>query len=282
MHGIVISASSDIAGDICKDWCSKGWNVYGTYRKPSSLVQELEKTPNMHLIPCDLLDIDSVDTACISLKAICSQWDVLMIAPARQEPVGDFHKVDYDEWEEGVQLNLLRQLRILHKLLPSRNLHTQLPEPCVLFFAGGGTNNAVVHYSSYTLSKIALIKMVELLDAEIPDTRFVIVGPGWVKTKGHLPTLQAGAALAGDNYQKTLYKLQSDECTPMQKVIDCCNWLITTPCKGVKGRNFSVVFDEWGTPELEKALEDDFNMYKLRRCKNSWKSASLTNEIASY
>ena len=274
IHAIVISASSDIAGDICKDWSARGWNVYGTYRKHSPLVEELEKAPKTKLVSCDLLDLASVEKACASLQEMCPRWDVLLIAPARQEPVGDFHQVDFDEWEEGVQLNLLRQLRILHKLLPNRNLETSLPEPCVLFFAGGGTNNAVLHYSSYTLSKIALIKMMELLDAELPDTRFVIVGPGWVKTKGHLPTLQIGPQFAGENYQKTIEKLKSNECTPMEKVISCCNWLVTTPCKAVKGRNFSVVFDAWGSVELEAALEADPNMYKLRRHQNAWKRSS--------
>lgn len=268
MNAIVISASSDIAGEICKDWCEKGWNVFGTFRSQSPLVDELKMRPNMTLVPCDLLDTSSIEEACAFLSSV--KWDVLMVAPCRQEPVGDFEKVNYDEWEEGVQVNLLCQLRILHRLLSSRNVNTTLPEPCVLFFAGGGTNNAVLHYSSYTLSKIALIKMVELLDAEIPDTRFVIVGPGWVKTKGHAPTLKAGPEWAGENYHKTLEKLQSLDCTSMQSIIDCCNWLITTECKAVKGRNFSVVHDKWGTAELEKALVRDFNMYKLRRHQNNW------------
>ena len=140
-----------------------------------------------------------------------------------------------------------------------------------MFFAGGGTNNSVVHYSSYTVSKIGLIKMCDLLDAEIPDTRFAIVGPGWVKTKIHKPTLKAGPKLAGSNYQNTVGKLSGNECTPMEKIVDCCDWVVNTPCKAVRGRNFSVVFDQWGTKKMEQALEQDPNMYKLRRFKNDWK-----------
>lgn len=267
---IVISASSDIALALCTDWHSKGWNVYGTYRNSSSDLEKLKSCPKVFLTYCNLLDLSSVETACQSLLKACPRWDVLLFAPCRQEPVGDFHEVNFDEWEEGFQLNLLRQLRILHRLLPYRNTKPEIPEPCVLFFAGGGTNGAVVRYSSYTLAKIALIKMTELLDAELPEVRFTIIGPGWVKTKIHLHTLQLGSQLAGTNYQKTVEKLNSNECTPMQKIIDCCNWVITTKSKGVKGRNFSVVFDSWGTPFLENALEKDSHMYKLRRDKNSW------------
>ena len=53
-------------------------------------------------------------------------------------------------------LNFMQQMRLLHALLPTRSRSVQR-EPTVLFFAGGGVNNAVQNYSSYTIAKIALI-----------------------------------------------------------------------------------------------------------------------------
>ncbi|MCH9609782.1 MAG: hypothetical protein S4CHLAM45_01740 [Chlamydiales bacterium] len=259
MRAIIISASSDIGEALAKDWIAKGWEVTGTYRssKPSLPIE---------WVHCDLADLSSVKESCKQLQSIC--WDTLVIAPGDLEPIGDFKDVDFDAWEEGIQVNLLRQLRLLHHLLPSRNI---AKEPSVLFFAGGGVNNAVVHYSSYTLSKVALIKMCEFLDAEIPDTRFVIIGPGVVKTKIHTPTLTHGAKAAGANYQRTFDRLKNNECTPMEEVVDCCTWAVTTKSPGVRGRNFSVVADQWGDEMLEKELENDGDMYKLRRHKNSWR-----------
>lgn len=271
IHAILLSASSDISSAICEDWLEKGWNVYGTYRTPSAKTRELENHPKVRLVPCDLLDLNSMNRACHTLQTLCPKWDLLLIAPATLEPIGKFPDVSFDAWEESMQINLLKPLHMLHQLLPFRNIDSPLPQPTVLFFAGGGTNNATLYYSSYTLAKIALIKMVELLDAEIPDTRFVIIGPGWVKTKALLATLKAGRDRAGESYQKTVEKLNSDECTPLQTIIDCCNWLITTNAP-VNGRNFSVVHDAWNTGELENALARDPNMYKLRRHQNDWKS----------
>ena len=110
--------------------------------------------------------------------------------------------------------------------------------------------------------------MCEFLDAEIPDTRFVILGPGCVKTKIHEPTLKL--ALEGQ-YKKTAERLENENaCVPMEKVIQSCTWLVTTPCKAVRGRNFSTASDLWGSENLEKELELDPDMYKLRRHKNSW------------
>ena len=109
--------------------------------------------------------------------------------------------------------------------------------------------------------------MCELMDAEIPDTRISIIGPGWVDTKMHQETLNAGAR-AGANLDRTKQKLSSDELTPMDTVLDFCDWIVDASSEVVSGRNFSVVFDDWGNPELDQILSADPDMYKLRRSGN--------------
>jgi NADP-dependent 3-hydroxy acid dehydrogenase YdfG len=140
----------------------------------------------------------------------------------------------------------------------------------VICFAGGGTNNATTHYSGYTVSKIASIKFCELLDAEILDTKFTILGPGWIKTKIHNETLKAGVK-AGENFSKTKLKIENDDMELMQNVVDCVNWVIQTPKSIVSGRNFSVVNDPWREEHLGEYLINDINAYKLRRYKNEYK-----------
>ncbi len=264
---IIIAASSDIGTAICNRWKSNGWDVYGTYRTKSQAIEELN-TLGVKLVHCDLSNFTSISDACSNLRKICPQWDVLVMCPGTQNPVGPFNECSFDEWEKSVRVNFTSQIRIIHELLPSRHVGFALG-PCVLLFAGGGTNNAPVNYSAYIISKIALIKMCELLDAEISDTRFVIIGPGWVKTKIHNSTLKAGAR-AGTNYQRTTKKLASDGCTPMDRVLDCCDWVADASRELIGGRNLSVVFDMWGTEELAKILAENSNVYKLRRYGNDW------------
>ncbi|MBA3016731.1 SDR family oxidoreductase [Patescibacteria group bacterium] len=259
---IIIASSSDIGSAMARHWRKKAWNVFGTYRKKSYATAELSEI-GVELVQCDLSDNGSVQKACLELRNLCPLWDNLILSAGSQEPIGSFISCNFDNWADSIQVNFTNQLRIVKELLPNRNTNNILG-PCVLFFAGGGTNNATKNYSAYTISKIALIKMCELLDAEIPGTRFVIVGPGWVKTKIHQETLLAGIR-AGENYERTKYRLSSDELTPMDEVLDCCDWLINSPRNVISGRNFSVVYDMWGTEELSRKLIDDFNMYKLRR-----------------
>ena len=272
---IIVSASSDIGLALSKRWLYYEWKVFGTYRTSSSATKELQEQ-GVYLTSCDLSKEASMSKACKELRSKCSQWDILVLAPGTVNPIGPFLSSDFSEWEKSIQVNFTAQLRVIHELLKTRK-NNGVFSPLVLFFAGGGTNNATINFSAYTVSKIALIKICELLAAEIDDTRFAIIGPGWVKTKIHTQTLQAGEK-AGNSYQQTLKKYENEDWTPMQKVLDCCDWAVLASKEVISGRNFSVVYDAWNTNELENALLADPNMYKLRRSGNNWTIPSILEE----
>ena len=262
---VIFSISSDFGLALAEDWLNSGFDIAGTYRTYTDKLDILAQR-GAKLVNCDTSDSKSIDEACAQLKV--NPWDVLCVAPASLDPVGDFVDVDIKDWEDSIYLNFTSQMRIIHGMLPARDIEFD-NGPVVILFAGGGTNNATTKYSAYTVSKIAQIKMTELLDAEILDSRFTIIGPGWIKTKIHKSTLKAGEQLAGDNYQKTIDKLGETEFVPIEKVVDCCNWVIGSDRQVVSGRNISLVFDKWGNSDLDEQLKKDYNMYKLRRYGNN-------------
>ncbi|MBP9841516.1 MAG: SDR family oxidoreductase [Simkaniaceae bacterium] len=266
MKGIILSITSDIATEMALQWDKAGWNILGSYHsKQKNYLKLTEK--HIPLIHCDFSSSNSVETAALELASLGKRWDFLIFAAGTQSPIGAFEKISINEWIHAIHINFLNQIKLLHLLLPYRSPSSV--EKSVLFFAGGGTNNTVDYYSSYTVSKIALIKMCELLDSEIKDVKFSIIGPGWVKTKIHQTTLYAGEESAGPNFEKTKEKLTSDECVPISKVIDSFEWVLSQPKEIVGGRNFSTVFDRLGTEELVHLLAQDTNMYKLRRSGNN-------------
>ena len=261
-HKIIISISSDIGFYLAKDWLNKGIKVSGTYRTKTDQCEELEAL-GARLVKCDLSDIKSIDDSIRELNKL-QKWNDLVVATGSQEPIGNFIDCDIDAWSNSINVNFISQIRFIHGLLPNRNLEDS-SSPSVLMFAGPGTNNATQDYSAYTISKIASIKMVELFDTEITDTSFSILGPGWVKTKLHDSTIQSKDA-GGSNYYKTIEMLGEDgkKCYPMEKVIDCCNWILSSDRELVGGRNFSSVFDPWESDDIEK-IKDNPNNFKLRR-----------------
>ncbi|MDO8471303.1 MAG: SDR family oxidoreductase [bacterium] len=259
---IIIGVSSGIGQALSRKWLNKGWKIFGTYRTEDQTINEL-KNLGAIMVHCDLASSLSTSSACRKLKKICSVWDVLVICPASLEPIGLFVDLTVEDWADSIQLNFINQIKMVHQLLPSRRIGSSLGS-CVLFFSGGGINDAPTHYSAYTVSKIATIKMAEILDVEIPDTRFISIGPGWVDTKIHDQTIKAGSK-AGPNYNRTVKKIEKKDFTPIDRIINCCDWVINASKKVVGGRNINVLYDNWGNKELERKLTKDHHLFKLRK-----------------
>ena len=148
LNAIIVSISSDIGTALAADMLSNKWNVFGTYRTKSIQINNLEKI-GANLIPCDLSIPKSISSATETLSKVANEWDVIILCPGTQNPVGPFLKNNFSEWEQSIMVNFTRQLQIVHELMPYSS--QKLPNgPCVIFFAGV---ELMLLISAYTLSK---------------------------------------------------------------------------------------------------------------------------------
>ena len=60
--------------------------------------------------------------------------------------------------------------------------------------------------------------------------------------------------ISGDNFKKTKDMLENDKCFPIEKVVECCEWLINSKRQLVGGRNFSAVHDPWNDEKINLIL----------------------------
>jgi len=178
------------------------------------------------------------------------------------EPIGSFKNVNFSEWEKGFKLNFTQPLKLLKMLLPFANLSKE--KPLVIFISGAGTNNAPKNFSSYVLSKIALIKATEILDAEFKDFRFSIFGTGWIKSDIHLQVLNSSDQ-AKEAFLETKRRFENNDFTSIKTVENFMNWLIKQDKKIIGGRNFSSRDDDYLSKELTINLFKNNDLFKLRR-----------------
>ncbi|KZZ37455.1 MULTISPECIES: SDR family oxidoreductase [unclassified Oleiphilus] len=258
---VIFSISSDIGYELAKSRLENGWRVLGTYRTHSSQVEDIISKGG-ELVRANFESRGSLSLACKEIVDKCAQWDELIVAPGSLEPIGLFESCDFELWAESININFINQLYVIHQMLASHRVNA-----LVLLFAGGGTNGTADRFSAYTVSKISLIKMAELLDSEMPDIRFSIIGPGWIDTKIHKETLNA-KGLAGGSYDETVKRIKDRNFGSIDEVIRCIDWLSGQPKEYVGGRNFSVQHDAWGSSKLNEVLLNDSNAGKLRRFAN--------------
>ncbi len=176
-------------------------------------------------------------------------WNLLLIAAGRVFPVGLWMDNQDHEWEECVDSNLLYPIRLLRFLWRD---HAHNASVC--FMAGSNPQKPMAGYSAYNAGKMALLKVVEQLDFETPEAKFFALGPGYVATKIHQPTVDA---------KWPNERIAKGNSTPIEKIYDCLKWCVSQPKEVVGGRNICVS-DPYG-PELAEKLKANHSMYKLRR-----------------
>jgi NADP-dependent 3-hydroxy acid dehydrogenase YdfG len=265
----ILSITSDIGTALAKRYAQDGHNIIGTYMTEKHLDQ-LKGIPNCRALRCDIRDRISVNSLLQEYSALKTPWDIFISLPCTPLPLGPFFKTNFDEWSDSVHINAIEQLRVLHGMHPLRN--TKAPCCDVVFSAGGGTNNAVLNFSAYTISKIMLVKMCEFLDAENKDLNIFIFGPGWTKTKTHYITLEH-VDKNDKKYAETVEFMKTGAGTSMDDIYGCIKWACEQGKAVASGRNFSVVHDKWKDSlreQLAAALKADSNMYKLRRHGNNF------------
>jgi NAD(P)-dependent dehydrogenase (short-subunit alcohol dehydrogenase family) len=261
----IAGISSDIGRALALLYSARSQRVLGTFRTAAH-VEPLRDRQGIDLISCDVARPESIRFAVDRLKALDKPWDTFIGAVGQLDPIRPFFETDMDEWSASLTLNSIGQLRLLREIYPLRRRDTLVK---VAFLVGGGINGPFRNYSAYCLGKIMLVKACELIHDEAPDVHAVAIGTGWVDTKIHRQTLEAGER-AGDNYRRTAEFLEAAQpgngCTD---ILACMDWCFTQDRAVTGGRNFSVVRDSWKEEAgLGASLLRDPDKYKLRRSGN--------------
>lgn len=265
MNIIILGVNADIGSNICKYYLNSGATIIGTYRKKKPNIDISLYKKNLKLIRCNITNFSDLTKLKNFIIKHKFKWDLIFSSVGTSEPIGSFFNLDFKNWENSLNINMISQLKTIHKLYPLRNKK----KICnIALLAGSGTNGPIRNYSAYCVSKIVLIKMCELIYDENKDLNIFILGPGLTRTKAHFSTLKAGAKAAPNYLRIKKFWESGNQGTDFKEIFDCMNWCIKIGPKIISGRNISVVHDRWGTFGLKKKLKKDSDMYKFRRYKN--------------
>lgn len=183
------------------------------------------------------------------------QWDLVIIAIGAVAPVGLWHDVNVVHWYNSIYNNLICPFEKLRSLWTKRK-----PDATVIWFAGSNPNAIMAGYSAYNAGKMAVLKLVEQLDAESPDCKFVALGPGTTDTKIHNATKEA--AWPNEKLDKTM---RERSFTLMEDIYLAITWCVQQPKAIVGGRNVCVSDLKRATTNLAAKLQNESTMFKLRR-----------------
>lgn len=178
-------------------------------------------------------------------------------------PIGPIADTAPDEWLEGIRVNLFGTFLVAREAV--RRLRRRGGGRIVLF-SGGGGGYALPNYSSYACAKVAVVRMVETLAQEVMSEGIEVnaLAPGFVSTRLHAQTLEAGAR-AGAQYLESTRRQLAAGGVPPEVGARAAAFLVSDAARGITGKLVAAVHDslaQW-PDHLDELRSTD--LFTLRR-----------------
>ena len=170
--------------------------------------------------------------------------DILVNCAGVQGPIGPLVENDIDEWEECLRTNLMGTLYSCRETIPGM---VERGRGSVINLSGGGAVGPRPNFSSYAVSKAAVIRLTETLASELAGTgvRVNAIAPGPVDTR-LLDSVLAAGDRAGDDYQTVRRMRDTGEgATHPEVPAQLALFLASDVSSGLSGKLISAVHDPW-------------------------------------
>ena len=135
----------------------------------------------------------------------------------------------------------------------------------IINFSGGGATSSRSNFSSYAISKTAVLRFTEILAEELKGYNIDVnaVSPGSINTNMTDEVIDAGE-LAGNELDIAIrQKKEGGEST--EKIVDLCRFLISEESNGISGKLISAIWDNYKDHTFIKRLKQNPDFCTLRR-----------------
>lgn len=169
-----------------------------------------------------------------------------------------------EDFTDAVQINFLGTVYMTSAIT---SIMKSISRKKIVIITGGGATSSFPNYTAYATSKIALVRFTENLSIELREDEFDVncIAPGFVNTRLHQDTLDAGEEKAGKEfYNKTKKQLALGGVKP-EMAAALCSFLLSSDSDGISGKLISAPWDPWRQESFRKALRKDRDLATLRR-----------------
>ena len=179
-------------------------------------------------------------------------------------PIGPVTKVAPDEWFDAIRVNLFGTF-VVARAAVGRMIGTGVRGSLVLM-SGGGAATPFPNYTAYACAKTGVVRLTETLALEVAGhgIRVNCVAPGFVLTRLHDQTIEAGEELAGTFLETTKQQMAKGG-VPPAVAAKAAVFLLSELAAGITGRFVAAPYDGWERwPEHLDVIEGS-DLFTLRR-----------------
>ena len=196
-------------------------------------------------------------------RDIFKSTDLLIITTGEQGQITNFFNSNMKKFKKTFYVNFMFYVILFKNIFPI----IKRKEMLIILFSGGGSTSFRQNFSSYSLTKLCLVKFTEILSHEIVNKkiRFNILAPGIIRSKMTKIILKQKNAIL----KKELYKIKNNikySEKNIIKIFDTINFLNSEKGKLISGKLISSAWDnvyKLNSKKINKLIKSD--IYTLRR-----------------
>jgi len=273
-RAIVTGASQGLGRAISEALLREGASILVCAREAEDLERtctELVRAApgRVHAKVCDVANQNAVDALAHHAESILGGVDILVANAGVYGPKGGIEDVDWGEWVQAIQINLIGTVYCCRAFLPLLQKASlgKTSRSKVLILSGGGATKPLPFLSAYAASKAGIVRFGETLAEELRPCQVDVnmIAPGALNTRLLDEVLDAGPDKVGKAFYESALKQQASGGTPLELGADLCAFLASEAADGVTGRLFSAQWDPW---RRLGEFSDELNgtdIYTLRR-----------------
>lgn len=267
---IIFGASGSIGSYLAKEYISQNNEVLlfvKNIKSKKKILDELKFHSFSKKITIDQLNIKKLSLIKKKLnkhKSFIKNTNIIINATGGLGEIKNILKVNLKKFKNTMDINFFFNLVLLQNLSKFIKNNKNL---LLILFSGGGVTNYRKNFSSYSISKLALVKFVEIASNEInnKNIRINAIAPGIIKSKMIDITMKNRKLVS----KKEIIKIKKEinfSNDALKKLFKVINFLSSNKGKKITGKLISSKWDNieiWSKKKIEKLNDKD--LYFMRR-----------------
>jgi len=240
--------------------CARGKD---TLAEASAELAQLQGEGRVETHAADVGDERAVETLFDRVESQFGRCDAVIHAAGVYGPIGNITDLeDTEAWWDALRINLFGTFLVARAA--ARRMKRAGGGRMVLY-SGGGASGPFPNYTAYACSKVAVVRFTETIAQELaPEVEVNCLAPGFVLTRIHNQTLEAGERAGKEFFEKT-QGLVAEGGVPPTVAAEASAFLVSDAAKGITGKFVAAAYDNYREWPLHLAELRDGDLFTLRR-----------------
>lgn len=183
---IITGAGKGIGRQIALSYAKEGARLVLSARTESDLEEVAEKAkaagaPDTLIVPTDVSDEAQVNELVQKAVERFSRIDIMINNAGIIGPIGRVQETNVTEWIQTINVNLIGTYLCCRAVIP-----TMLGQGSgkIVNLSGAGATNPINYLTAYGATKVAIVRMTEMIALELADTNIQVnsMSPGAIHT----------------------------------------------------------------------------------------------------